>query len=50
VTLVLGARLCGRSAGDVPSANPLRRSLLRRERVPNEAAAVPLAAADKGFC
>jgi MFS transporter, DHA1 family, inner membrane transport protein len=50
VTLVLGTRLCGWSAGGVPSANPLRRSLVRRERVPNEAAPAALAAADGGLC
>lgn len=50
VTLVLGARLCAGSARNASSSSPLRRLLVRRDHVPTQAAATPLAAADKGLC
>jgi DHA1 family inner membrane transport protein len=56
VMLALGARLSVRPAGHATSSNPLRRSLprrsslMRRDRVLEEAPSAALAAADKGVC
>jgi DHA1 family inner membrane transport protein len=56
VMLVLGARLSVSPAGHAPSSNPLRKPLprrsplMRRDRIPDEAASASLAATEKGLC